>query len=192
MEELLTPQGYAEVREFAERNGLAPEVHPNGFVQVPLRADRTRRLHLWHSDIPRQKVRTAIHDHIFDMYSLCIKGVMRNREFGAEPDPSGDYEVHQAQTVRCTETNLFPIEQRVRLVRGRVDTVGAGESYTFPAFRFHESDADDGTVTVMTKCDFHVGTARVLVPVGAQPDNSFTRAAMPEDEVWGWVERLLS
>ncbi len=56
--------------------GKVPRVHGNGFIQLDL-TDRTR-LHVWHPSVPRQKVATQIHDHVFSFESCCIVGRLIN------------------------------------------------------------------------------------------------------------------
>lgn len=50
--------------------GERPRVHGNGFIQLDV-TPRTR-LHFWSPEIPRQKVATPIHDHVFGFVSYVI------------------------------------------------------------------------------------------------------------------------
>jgi hypothetical protein len=109
--------------ETARREGRQPRVHPNGFLQLDLEPDKMsdgrhiakRRLHIFDDRLPRQTVRTAVHDHIFDMSSFVLKGTVLNDTYIAVDDEEGDLEVYQAQEMKCTETNLVPSGRRVSL-----------------------------------------------------------------------------
>ena len=55
-----------------------------------------------------------------------------------------------------------------------VFAVHQGETYTQPAFTFHDSDPEGCTVTVMEKTEIHKGDAYVLIPLDIEPDNAST------------------
>lgn len=168
-----------------------PMVHPNGFLQLDLTGDRTKRLHVFDDSIPRQTQRTAIHDHIFDMTSHVLLGELFDNSYDAIADDDGDYEVHQARHVQCEETNLFPIGQRVRLEPIQTRRIIAGHQYGLHAFVFHLSVPNGRVVTIMEKTQRRVGTAKVLVPVGAQPDNAFSRMKHDHEAHWQLVADAL-
>ena len=196
MELACLPSLTDEIKEAYEA-GRSPRVHPNGFLQLDLRADpglpeRKRRLHIFDDELPRQVVRTSIHDHIFDMGSFVVKGTVLNDFYSVYPDPEGEYEVHQARETKCTETNLHSTGQRVSRRIKSTTYVYMGESYTFPAFEFHDSRHEGRTVTIMTKLGVKVGTPKVLVPVGAEPDNSFSREKQDIPALWALIEDTFS
>ena len=56
---------------------LEPRVHGNGFIQCDL--PHRKRLHIWgHPAIPRQKVSSPIHDHVFSFASIVLVGRLVN------------------------------------------------------------------------------------------------------------------
>jgi len=188
-----TPSLTDEIQE-AKDQGRLPRVHPNGFLQLDLRPDPAgeriarRRLHIFDDRLPRQSVRTSIHDHIFDMSSFVVKGTVLNDTYLAVPDPEGDLEIYQAQEAKCTETNLVPTGRRCTLRLKHTEYVYMGESYTFPALAFHDSRHEGVTVTIMSKMGTVKATPRVLVPVDAEPDNSFSREDQDIDALWELIE----
>ncbi len=190
-----TPSLWDEIEQ-AHREGRKPRVHPNGFLQLDLEPDTTstgrhiakRRLHIFDDRLPRQSVRTAIHDHIFDMSSFVVKGTVLNDTYIAVPDEEGDLEIYQAQEAKCTETNLVPTGRRVSLKLKHTEYVYMGESYEFPALSFHDSRHEGVAVTIMRKGLSHASTPRVLVPVDAEPDNNFSREDQDIDALWWLIE----
>lgn len=187
-----TPSLWDEIDK-ARREGRQPRVHPNGFLQLDLDPDpnlpqRKRRLHIFDDRLPRQVVRTSVHDHIFDMGSFVMKGTVINDVYKLVLDEDGEFEVYKAQEAKCTETNLVPTGERVRMEIARSTYIRMGMSYTFPAFEFHDSRHEGVTATIMTKEQVRVGTPRVLVPVDAEPDNSFSREEQDIDALWALIE----
>jgi len=182
----------------AKNEGRLPRVHPNGFLQLDLEPDRMstgrpiakRRLHIFDDSLPRQEVRTTVHDHIFDMSSFVVKGTILNDTYVPVPDDDGDLEIYQAQEAKCTETNLVPTGKRCTLKLKKTEYVYMGETYRFPAFAFHDSRHIGVAVTIMTKgTSFPLKTPRVLVPVDALPDNNFSREDQDIDALWELVQR---
>jgi hypothetical protein len=177
-----------------------PRVHPNGFMQFDLdqptdtndgHSGGTKRLHIWHPDLPRQKTRSSIHDHVFNMESVILHGKLRQVLFSPrlERYPGGythevllpDYESTSSQ---LRKTGVF-----VRLLSQDDLTYWPRQSYTQTAFTFHDTRVadDEVTATIMTKKKIYPNsTPRVLLPVTAgEPDNDFDRhTAMPTDRLW--------
>lgn len=194
-----TPSLWDEIDQ-ARREGRQPRVHPNGFLQLDLEPDRMstsrpkRQLHIFDDRLPRQTVRTLVPDHIFSMSSFVVKGIILNDTYVAVPDEEGDLEIYQAQEMKCTETNLVPTGERVTLKLKRTEYVYMGESYRPPAlaFAFHDSRHEGVAVTIMTKHATVEGAKpRVLVPVDAPPDNSFSREDQDIDALWECIEEAL-
>jgi len=65
-------------------DGGRPRVHGNGFVQLDL-TERSR-LHIWGDPrIPKQKVATPIHDHVFGFESTIIVGRVISLTYAVTP-----------------------------------------------------------------------------------------------------------
>lgn len=169
-----------------EREGPAPTIHPNGFIQLKLTGGR--RMHFWHPEIPRQKVGSPIHDHIFDMESEILLGKLFHREVFTQPDEQGYYVVWAAVPVRDTETTLESTGVRVRADQGPEQELKPGDHYFFEAFRYHLTrDAVPAVSVILKKQEYKDHRPRVLVPAGQKPDNSFTRDSFDPE----FIEKLI-
>lgn len=178
--------------ENARTLGYRPRVHPNGFLQLNLVSSGGTRLHIWHPDLPKQSVRTAVHDHVFDMESTVKKGVLDQAELHYTLEHNGNptAEIYMAHYTEKSQSKLEPTGVLVHLGSHRTIRVPVGESYTQSAFTFHESvPVTDIVVTIMTKTRvFSSYQPRVLVPIGETPDNSFHRENASEQSLWSIIE----
>ncbi len=186
--------------------GSRPRVHGNGFIQLDLTA--TTRLHVWHPSVPKQRVSTPIHDHVFSFDSLCIAGrlvnvIYRFVEVEAE-DPTAEFRLYTPQVREGCDTVLWPTDTCGYVGPLGVDMVMArslgvcGNTYHMPRYQFHESIAPDGiAATIITKvgrtqAQGATRVPRVLVPRGLQPDNEFNRHHVcPEPRLWRIIEQTL-
>jgi hypothetical protein len=214
LDRLLEPPESAAAREgrqleLAERTrleyheaygrGNQLRVHGNGFVQFDLADDGSRRLHVWDESVPRQETATPVHDHVFAMRSTVLCGKLLHTELEALPPRPHDtarslYAVHEAVQEEGTQnTELRPTGEVVRLRHGRRLALHAGETYEFPAGRFHTSGHRGLTATVMEKVDAPAGYGRprVLVPLLGAPDNAFRRDGHDEGPLLALVGRAL-
>lgn len=181
----------AQLVEQQRLNGTRPRVHPNGFLQLNLTDKGDARLHIWHPELPAQKTYTGIHDHIFDMGSSVVKGrlwqVRQRFDLQHRGEPTD--EIYMAQYVAKSQSTLGPTGVLVARLPEEPALVYAGQDYTQPAFTFHESRPEtDVVVTLMTKAQTYKGNPRVLVPIGAEPDNSFQREDVDAEFLWRIIE----
>ncbi|HEY9713851.1 MAG TPA: hypothetical protein V6C72_10300 [Chroococcales cyanobacterium] len=173
-----------------EREGSAPTIHPNGFIQLKLTNDR--RMHFWHPEIPRQKVGSPIHDHIFDMASVILLGTLFHREVHIQPDRDGYYVIWEAVPVRDTETELVSTGERVRADHGPEQELKPGDHYFFEAFCFHLTrDAVPAVSIIRKRQEFEGRRPRVLVPAGQKPDNDFTRDSFDPEFIEQFIFRVI-
>jgi hypothetical protein len=192
----------AEVRAL----GHKPRVHGNGFIQLDL--TKRSRLHVFGDKrIPRQKVPTPIHDHVFTFESRVIVGRLINViyefiEMGSQ-SPTAEFRIYSAQTREGDDTILVPTDTYGYVTPVQTDmvmaaTVMGGNKYTMPSYWFHDSVAPDGpTATIITKHGMTQrdggGAPRVLVPRGQEPDNEFNRHHVAdEDKLWRIIEQTLA
>lgn len=180
------------VEELREQ-GRKPRVHGNGFIQLDLNDSGTRRLHVWHEDIPRQVVATPIHDHVFDMRSTVLTGTLIHEELRPRDHYFGTHKIYTARqeggtqnTILVAAPGLVSLDVVQRLV------LGAGSIYTFPALKLHTSDHVGLTATVMEKIKAPkgYGRPRVLVQVGTEPDNDFHRDGFDPETLWPYIEKV--
>jgi hypothetical protein len=172
----------------ARERGARPRVHQNGFLQLDLEPDQSRRLHIFDDALPRQSVRSSLHDHTFDMASTVVRGAIWNEHWDILPDRyQWNGEVYEPMGGVLVGTGQLVKAQ----LRG-CSIVSAGQSYRFPAFEFHDSKHRGLTVTVMEKVREHGGRPRVLVPRGMLPDNDFHREAFDPEPLWELIEAAVA
>lgn len=176
-------------------SGKRPRVHGNGFIQLDLNDDGTKRLHIWDDGVPRQEVATPIHDHAFALCSNVLLGTLIHEELETYPalTLTGTHKVYRAEQQPDTQnTILVPDAGVVRLDLYQRLILGPGSIYKFPPWRLHQTDHAGLTVTVMDKmhAPSDYGRPRVLVPVASEPDNDFHRDAFDQDFLWSYIERV--
>jgi hypothetical protein len=194
----------------ARESGNMPRVHPNGFIQLDLdqqtkgwekkkgHSGGNVRLHVWNPpgfELPHQKSDNEIHDHVFDMHSTVVRGrlVQRLYWFVVGGTEKSEYELYRAVYDKGSSSRLEPIGVRGIIRPWDSQLVVAGETYTQPAFTFHESAANGCVVTVMEKLTIHDGIPVAICSIGNPPDNDFDRAtAAPTDYLWQAIEAALA
>jgi hypothetical protein len=201
------------VEHVKEDGGGNIRVHPNGFIQVDLKpteeswreshhqghSGATLRLHIWNPPrhpLPRQGTINEIHTHVFDMQSNVVKGRMEQRIYSFIV--GSEWHLHRSPA-KHPPVKLYKAVYGDKSANSRLEDTGiigamvedfhwavhAGQTYTQPAFTFHDSDARNCVVTVMEKTQVHVGDAYVLVPADIEPDNDYDRAsAAPAEWLW--------
>lgn len=200
-----------EVIRIINDRGGNPRVHPNGFIQLDLEpvpeswhashqrghSGASRRLHIWNPPdlvLPHQGTVNEVHDHVFDMESTVIRGVLCQRLYRFVVGLSlKTHELYRAIYAKNSDSRLEPTGIYGELDLYREFTIPTGKSYTQPAFTLHDSFAGTETVvTLMTKKQIHVGDATVVCPIATPPDNSYDRAsAAPADVLYDAIERSL-
>jgi hypothetical protein len=188
--------------ELARSTGKRPRLHPNGFIQLDL--NEYTRLHVWPDEkLPAQKTRHTVHDHVFDMVSVVLRGTMHNHVYHWSENKSGKYAAHRADDViittglnnhkRVEDTVLRPTGEVGDLVELHTDIVTEGNTYYLPAFYLHDSEADGLTATLMTKTRVYKDRAPlVAVPRDVEPDNDFRRETIGQEPLWSWIEKALA
>lgn len=197
--------------------GAKPRVHGNGFIQLDLDVAGRTRLHVWDDRIPRQSSPTPIHDHVFALRSRVLCGTLIHEELTpVARDQGGTHRIFRAQQEEGTQnTILVPDVGEVVLDVEQRLVLGAGSVYTFPAYALHQTNYRGTTATIMRKIPashpggcmagsesrcappgscacFDYGRPRVLVPVGAEPDNEFRRDAFAPEPLWLIIAEALS
>lgn len=150
----------------------------------------------------RQASYSPVHDHIFGFESWVHSGRLVHVEYVLDtPEVHfGDIGTHQRWQVSHDQTNentiLAPTDEPpCFLVPNAFIVTQPGESYGFRPWEFHESLANEPTLTIMRKeglDEMRQGTdcagASVMVPVGSAPDNDFNREAHDAAALWVLIE----
>jgi len=183
---------------------LDPRVHGNGFIQCDL--DPERRLHVWgHPDIPRQRVHSPVHDHIFDFTSHVLKGRLINVVYDVVVgfnNQSLAYHMYEAQPPlpgAGHDSKLMRlVNETYDVQRHHVDVVNAGDNYFMQRLWFHESIPAEPTITVIRKSGKTLKDdpesdvqPRVLVRRDQEPDNDFNRHAYDRDFLIHIIDQVM-
>lgn len=169
-----------------------PRVHPNGFIQLDL--TETRRLHVWHPRLPyRQTTYHSVHDHVFGFVSHCYSGRLGHVQYTVVPAARGTHILWQAKQVGPEESVLKArSDRRFSLFQLLTTVVQPGQSYGFGPFDYHETLANEPTLTVIDKHGptIYQGSRRrpsVAVPFGVAPDNGFRRDDVDVEVLWDLI-----
>lgn len=178
--------------------GARPRVHGNGFVQLDL--TKAARLHIWGDPrIPKQKVATPIHDHVFGFESTILVGRVISLMYHVTPREHGDFRVYVPKIREGEDTILTPTDMTVVIEPAYVDTTNwnsGTRKYKFPIFVFHEMLIPEPSATIMIKdgptlAQGAKASPHVLCPVDKVPDNVFNRYDADEDLLWRIIEDTL-
>ncbi len=179
--------------------GVIPRVHGNGFIQLDLTSGS--RLHIWGDPrIPRQKVATMIHDHVFGFTSTVIVGRVLNVVYNVVSHSYGDYIVYAPKVRQGEDTILKPTALSVIAEPIHVDMLAVNtdsREYGISPFEYHETVAPDGPAATIivkdgpTQAQGATAKPRVLVPRSLKPDNEFNRYGTDEDLLWRIIEDTL-
>lgn len=174
-------------------------LHGLGFLQVPLGGDDSRRLHVWHPDLPRRRCfeHSSLHDHRFGFVSAVLVGVQLNTVYRLskptdELMPTHIPYLHEGPRTQYGNRPWLPQDGVVVTQVGWSKT-RPGEVYTMQPYVFHSTTpCGDGRVaTIMTKTPAGARGARSLCKVGVEPDADFDRKQWSEDRLWSIVRNVL-
>lgn len=86
-----------------------------------------------------------------------------------------------------------PEIQIVRVAYNEANRWNNINTYSMRPKEFHETFAPEPTVTLMKKTVRVQGVARILVPVGKEPDNDFNRYTMLDDQtLWNIIDDIVA
>lgn len=159
-------------------NASAYEWSLQGMGMLRLHLPDNYRLHVWDS---RFRVRgvSMIHDHLqWGLHSTIIAGHLRNRQY-VEADHGAPYEF---AVLKPGYGCFFKEEPKLtRLVLAGAIPYEPGQEYSQEPDEIHETDALDGTVTLMQKFPTDDESARVFWPAGTQWGSAEPRPATPDE-----------
>lgn len=158
-----------------------------------------KRLHVWpdnSDDFPRQEVRTSIHDHKFDMASEILIGELRQIRYHFSLDwemlEGPTHQIYIARYNTRSDSTLEPTGAIVRLERISEEVYEEGDDYEQQASTFHDTECVGLTATLMTKVqEYEFHEPRVMVPIGAEPDNDFKRDNVDVDLLWDKIDEAM-
>lgn len=160
-----------------------------GMGMLRLHLPNDVRLHVWDSRYRVPGV-SMIHDHLqWGLHSTVIAGILRNKKY-VENELGVAYMTMVIKPGYGSYVKEEP--RRIGMIQLRPWGVyQEGESYSQTPSEIHETDAEDGTVTLMRKTPTTDESARVFWEVGTQWGTAEPRAAMPAevDEICGHALR---
>lgn len=173
-----------------------------GVLQAYLREGATDelRVHVWHPDLEKPGIRYSgsIHDHRFDLRSTVLLGSIGHIEYALTANPDGQWESHEVVNARkaMSDGSVY----KAGYFDGQVDSCseffdvmmnglrfGAGQSYRYPKFQFHETRLDGLCVTLVRKSNQEERKARILSPRGYEVTHAFAEP-LPETAWRGLLE----
>lgn len=175
------------------RRGTNIRVHGNGFLQLDV--GEGERIHVFgHPALPRQKVSTPIHNHRFGFDSRVLSGVLVNLTWAFSFDRShrATHQGYVAKPRVGEDTELVPAGETGTVMLLHHEVVVAGRSYSMAPRQFHQSMADEPTVTHMRKTAQVELEPMVLCRAHCQPDNTFNRYDLDEPALWRILEESLA
>lgn len=183
---------YDRVRVGLLTGKLKPRYHAGvGFAQLYLSDDV--RLHVWHPELPTEPESFGCrHDHRFDFTSTVLLGAVTNIFLSITPGMTSvseegcgffdEWEVMPAHLGSAEPT----IRQRgVDLHIDGIQLLRAGETYSFPKRRYHESRGHGLTCTVMKKFNQEDTWAGIVAPAGQPPMHGMAGPPVDSDFLVG-------
>jgi hypothetical protein len=175
-------------------------LHGLGFIQVKLPA--SRRLHVWHPDLPRRDCYawSAIHNHRFAFRSTVIVGTQVNRRynviegsFAAAFGPSTHLRISHDGPRGPEGGRLSFLAGQARAEALPDERYEPGQSYEMPMLQYHETPNSGVVVTIMEKLAEGTVHASTLMDRQSRMDfhQAFDRYQLPPERLWQFVTDAL-
>lgn len=132
---------------------LIPRYH-SGVGMLQMYLTPTVRLHLWHPELPRSiEAFGNRHSHRFDLTSYILLGSIVDMTLQLEPKHfTGEFLLYKVMPAHFGETPIPKQDDSTHdLIVKRIRQYKQGDSYTVPLGAYHETRADDLTMTLMVK-----------------------------------------
>lgn len=185
-----------------------PRYHGNGFIQLYLTDDKSKRLHIWSPNFEPQRDHNAqIHDHRFYMNSQILLGRLEHTLYDMIPveadDPDKTHNIYSIQGASKFDVGVMHLDTPAIMVMREEFSFKAGTTYEQRDGTFHTSYkpcADCYVATLVTKMEPVAEKprrwARVAVAEHVDVDD-VTHAFDPElqpsqDKLWVEINEVLS
>lgn len=150
-----------------------------GFGMLRLYIRKIGRLHIWDRRLRYPGV-SMVHNHSWDLRSTIISGSLTNIIY-VPTQAGGQMYAGKRLITGYHTTDVHPLEP-VRLT-GKKRYYLPGEIYEQQASVIHETDAEDGTITLMEREDNEQGQADVYWPAGTEWGTARPHRARPDEIV---------
>ena len=138
------------------------------------------RIHVWSPKLVKSGMDESgdVHDHRFDLVSHVLVGAVAHEEIFPEEDGGGDWSMLSLTHARAAKDTGYhgptsPLPGRFSVRRNSM-MIQAGDSYRYPAGRFHRSPVlPSVAVTCVEKHGQTSAAARILYPTATPPVMAF-------------------
>ncbi len=191
---------YNKMEHLMERPSQKVSLHGLGFLQIQL-TDQLR-IHVWHPDLPRRRCfkHSSAHNHRFGFESTVLAGIIVNHIMapitttGINKDEQ--YYLYKHDGPRGSHGNrAWMIDESGpwRFVHVSATSYVAGQKYPMLPYVYHETAIPGGgkAATLMHKTEEHKTPAHSACRVGVEPDETFDRFQMTNDDMWAIVRDVL-
>lgn len=144
------------------------ETHGMGFLRLRLPGDK--RLHIFDSSLRYPNV-SMIHNHTqWSFVSHILSGCMQNIEYDFDEESKEFINTHKFCTIECgIGCKKIGADSFCRLKKTKIRKLFAGESYSMESTDLHETDAIDGTVSIISQYrNRGITTALVFWEIGSE------------------------
>jgi hypothetical protein len=162
--------------------------HPLGFLYASeaVSDGLSLRYHLWPEGwhVPETQSGSEIHDHVYELNSLVLGGVLRHETFEAVPTPDGDCELLEV-AYSAEGSSLRRTETRVALRPLSNEVYGAGTAYRLSPGIIHRASAvaAPAATLVLTVAQSATPVPRVILPVGHEVPQPYERCQLTDGEI---------
>ena len=188
------------LKDWESRSMENPRQHGNGFYQLDLSDGEHRyRLHVWDPEAPQaQVVPTPIHNHRFSFRSLVLYGSQHHVTYSIDAVRRGQsiqrptHRIYRAYQRDGEDTELVSANLNCVVRQTGHKVIPMGHTYEFEWGHWHETPVPELTVTLLEKTEvIEAWRPCVLVPIGADPDNVFTRYDLSQDFIMDAVQQAM-
>lgn len=157
---------------------MTEEWSAQGFGMLRKYLPGNRRLHVWTRAVAVPRA-TLLHTHPWDFRSVVLRGVIHNFKYSrVEGEPTHDEYRLKCGSGACTISAPTP----VRLCQTWAESVCEGSVYSQEFDEIHESCAEEGTVTIITrKLRAEADFAQTFTRLGESFVSAEPRPATPEE-----------
>jgi len=166
---------------------LAPfKRHPLGFLSCTLLSEGSRRLRLHYWPVGgafQQSADCQIHDHLFDLNSWVLEGLIENIEY--KTSLTGDEHALYEASYNGDTSVLKKTKATLRLEAARRQSFRAGERYSVAAGVLHQTvrRGDKPATTVLVTDDRSRSAPLVVGPLNGKKRYSYEREPVSEASV---------
>ncbi len=174
-------ENYRDV-ELIRKNCIKIHAFGLGFIQIKLNKDEN--IHLYTSRVKKTVGKEEIHTHVRSFDSVCLQGKITNYIYGVCPVSRGDYELVRTS---CQPDFTPSYREEVEIYENIRFEIVAGSRYSLEQSVFHRAEAEEGTITHVTKQGEPLtkfGLANVVRPKKTIPICPFSANVFTEEELW--------